>query len=177
MYIFIFQKVSQAIPAFQSEFFSKNTVYEAINDNLILVLSIIKQWFSLLLQTIKIWLMKAFLTPILFISLVSIFSCQQSTFDSKICEDTTFLHDAVDKTTEVIVHDIFSPVVAGRIYAYSSVASYEALRQGYQNEYKSLAGQLNGLEPVPPAPQDRKIDFNIAALQAYMNVSKALIFS
>ena len=158
-------------------FLSKNPVPEALNDNLILVLSIIKQGFSLLLRIIKIRLMKAFLTPVLFISLVSIFSCQQSTFDSKICEDTSFFHDAVDKTTEVIVHDIFSPVVAGRIYAYSSVAAYEALRQGYQNEYKSLAGQLNGLEPVPPAPQDQKVDFNIAALHAYMSVSKALIFS
>ncbi|HUR30008.1 MAG TPA: hypothetical protein VMZ69_01180, partial [Saprospiraceae bacterium] len=121
--------------------------------------------------------MKAFLTPILFIAFACFFSCQQSTFDSKICEDTSFLHDAVNKTTEVIVHDIFSPVVAGRIYAYSSIACYEALRQGYQKEYRSLAGQLNGLEPVPAAPQDQKIDFNIAGLQAYMTVSKALIFS
>ncbi len=109
--------------------------------------------------------------------ILSVFSCQQSTFDSKICENTSFIHDAVNKTTEVIVHDIFSPVVAGRIYAYSNIACYEALRQGYPTEYKSLAGQLNGLDEVPPAPSDQKIDFNIASLLGYLTVSKALNFS
>lgn len=112
-----------------------------------------------------------------FLLVFFIFSCQDSTFDSKICENTSFLHDAVNKTTEVIVHDIFSPVVAARIYAYSSIACYEALRQGYKDDYKTLAGQLNGFEEVPVPPADQKIDFNISALHAYMAVSQALIFS
>ena len=121
--------------------------------------------------------MKACISPILFCLFLFAIGCQQSTFDSKICQNTSYIHDAVNKTTEVIVHDIFSPVVAGRIYAYSNIACYEALRQGYPNDYKSLAGQLNGLDPVPEAPADPKIDFNIAALHAYLTVSKALIFS
>ena len=121
--------------------------------------------------------MKAHITPLLFALFLSAFACQDGTFDSKICENTSFLHDAVNKTTEVIVHDIFSPVVAGRIYAYSNIACYETLRQGYSKDYKSLAGQLNGLEPVPAPPADQKVDFNISALQAYLTVSKALIFS
>ncbi|HUR29978.1 MAG TPA: vanadium-dependent haloperoxidase [Saprospiraceae bacterium] len=115
-----------------------------------------------------------------FLSIFFIFltiGCQQSNFDSKICQNTNYIHDAVNKTTEVIVHDIFSPVVAGRIYAYSNIACYEALRQGYPKDYKSFAGQLNGLTEIPAAPLDQKIDFNIAALQAYLTVSKALIFS
>lgn len=121
--------------------------------------------------------MKALFSPILFCLVLFVSSCQQSEFDSKICENTSFIHAAVNKTTEVIVHDIFSPVVAGRIYAYCNIASYEALRQGYTKEYQSLAGQLNGLEATPPPPGEEKIDFNIAALQAYLTVSKALIFS
>ena len=126
---------------------------------------------------IKLNLMKAFFFPGLFGLIVMATSCQQSTFDSKISENTRHLHDAVNKTTEVIVHDIFSPVVAGRIYAYSSIACYEALRQGYADQFKTLAGQVNGLEAVPAAPADQQIDFNIAALEAYLNVSKSLIFS
>ena len=115
--------------------------------------------------------------PLLLCAFLMVPACQQSTFDSKICEDTSFIHHAVNRTTEVIVHDIFSPVVAARIYAYSSIALYEALRQGYADQYRTLAGQVNGLEEIPAAPQDQKIDFNISALQAYLTVSKALIFS
>ena len=121
--------------------------------------------------------MKVLFTSFLIVSALFISSCSQGTFDSKICENTSFIHSAVDKTTEVIVHDIFSPVVAARIYAYSSIAMYEALRQGYADQFKSMAGQLNGLEEVPPAPADQKVDYNIAAIHAYLTVSKALIFS
>ncbi len=105
-----------------------------------------------------------------------VFACREEPFDATVCENTSLIHDAVDKTTEVIVHDIFSPVVAGRIYAYTNIALYEALRSGHP-EYKSFAGQLNGLTEVPVPSADQKIDCNIAALQAYMSVSKALIFS
>lgn len=80
--------------------------------------------------------MKATFYPLFFTLILLAVSCQQSTFDSKICENTSYLHDAVNKTSEVIVHDIFSPVVAARIYAYSNIAAYEALRQGYQKDYK-----------------------------------------
>ncbi|MEL6944827.1 MAG: phosphatidic acid phosphatase, partial [Bacteroidota bacterium] len=62
--------------------------------------------------------------------------------------DPQFIHQSTKKITDVIVHDIFSPPVASRIYAYSSIAAYEALQQGYP-EYQSLAGQLNGLESLP----------------------------
>ena len=34
-------------------------------------------------------------------------------------------HAAVDKLTEVMVHDIFSPPVASRIYVYPNIAAYE----------------------------------------------------
>ncbi len=120
--------------------------------------------------------MKPHISPAIFFILLSFFACQEPSFDATISENTTYLHNAVDKTTEVIVHDIFSPVVAGRIYAYSNIACYEALRQG-NPKFKSLAGQLRELTEVPAPPADTKIDFNIAGLQAYLTVSKALIFS
>jgi hypothetical protein len=59
-----------------------------------------------------------------------------------------FLHRSVKQVTDVIVHDIFSPPVAARIYTYMSIAGYEAAI--HQDEkYVTLAGQLKGLEPVP----------------------------
>lgn len=108
---------------------------------------------------------------------ILISSCKNTSFDAKMCGKTEYLHDAVKKTTDVIVHDIFSPVVAARIYAYSNIAAYEAFRFDNPKKYKSLAGQLNELTAVPEPPKDQPINFDIAGLEAYVNVSKALIFS
>lgn len=83
--------------------------------------------------------------------------------------------NSVDKVTEIMVHDIFSPPVASRIYAYPNVAAYEIMAQANSN-YRSLAGQLNELNPVPKAA-DSTVNFRLAALIAHMEVSKKLIFS
>ncbi|MDX1333061.1 MAG: phosphatidic acid phosphatase, partial [Robiginitalea sp.] len=37
------------------------------------------------------------------------------------------LHASNDKLTEVMVHDIFSPPVASRVYAYPNIAAYEIM--------------------------------------------------
>lgn len=87
-----------------------------------------------------------------------------------------YLHQSVKRLTDVIVHDIFSPPVASRIYAYASIAGYEALVNGYP-EYQSLAGQLNGLEGVPQPNASEEYSFSIAGLHAFLTVGKALIFS
>ena len=89
--------------------------------------------------------------------------------------DAELLHDAVKQLTDVIVYDIFSPPQASRVYAYSSVAAYEVLRQG-QPGYRSLAGQLQGLTPVP-APDSGEISLPLAGVHAFMTVGRALTFS
>ncbi|WP_394802450.1 vanadium-dependent haloperoxidase [Aquimarina acroporae] len=85
-------------------------------------------------------------------------------------------HKVVDKLTEVIVHDIFSPPVASRIYNYPNIAAYEIIRQENQ-KYKSLASQLHGLETVPAADTTKIVNYKVAALIAYLDVGKELIFS
>jgi hypothetical protein len=112
----------------------------------------------------------------LLISLIYTPACNHTKYDPAICANTSLIHHSIDKTTEIIVHDIFSPVVAGRIYAYTNIALYETLRQGHP-EYKSLAGQLRDLTEVPAPPADSKVDVNLAGLHAYVTVAKALIFS
>src|SRR6187455_2060249 len=107
---------------------------------------------------------------------LGVFACKKTTYDNKITDNTNYIHNSVKKTTEIIVHDIFSPVVAARIYAYSNIALYETLRQE-QKKYKSFAGQLHGLTDIPEPPKGEKIDINLAGLHAFMTVSKALIFS
>ncbi len=90
--------------------------------------------------------------------------------------DPELYHRAVKQLTDVIVHDIFSPPVASRIYAYSTIAGYEAMAAG-DSRYKSLAGQVNGLYPVPAPEAGLEYAFPVAALQAQIAVGKALIFS
>ena len=41
--------------------------------------------------------------------------------------DPSLFHESMQKLTDVIVYDIFSPPVASRIYAYPTIAAYEVL--------------------------------------------------
>lgn len=87
-----------------------------------------------------------------------------------------YMHRSMKKITDVIVHDIFSPPVASRIYAYSSIAAYEALQQQYP-EYQSLAGQLTDLTTLPQPNTEEEYCFPLASMHACLTVGKALIFS
>lgn len=87
-----------------------------------------------------------------------------------------FYHRAVKQVTDVIVHDIFSPPQAGRIYAYAGIAGYEALAAG-DSSLLSLAGQIPHLPAVPAPPTGTEIAHPVAAVAAQLKVGKALIFS
>jgi hypothetical protein len=90
--------------------------------------------------------------------------------------DAELLHAAVSKLSSVIIYDIFSPPQASRAYAYSSIAAYETLRQGHPS-YRTLAGQVNGLTPVPAPDSGVVYDYSLAGVHAFMTVGKALTFS
>lgn len=90
--------------------------------------------------------------------------------------DADLLHDAVHQVSDVIVYDIFSPPQASRVYAYASIAAYEALRPS-DSSYRSLAGQVNALTPVPAPPAGVELSHALAGVHAYMVVGEALTFS
>lgn len=91
-------------------------------------------------------------------------------------EDPAYLHNSIKYITDVIVHDIFSPPVASRIYAYTSIAAYEAAIQG-NDEFVSLAGQVHELTPFPQPDKDKVYCFQLASVQAALVVGKTLVFS
>lgn len=91
-------------------------------------------------------------------------------------KDADFLHRSVKQVTDVIVHDIFSPPVASRIYLYMSVAGYEAAIHDNPN-YLSLAGQLKDLKSVPKPEAGQEYSFELASVEAMLTVGKALVFS
>ncbi|MDT7832742.1 vanadium-dependent haloperoxidase [Flavobacteriaceae bacterium S356] len=113
------------------------------------------------------------LTITILISFV-LLSCSSSTEKIEITPND--YHHAVDKLTSVMIHDIFSPPVASRIYAYPNIASYEVLNQG-STRYKSLANQLNGLEKLQHEASTTGIDLKLASIIAYLDVAKELVFS
>lgn len=85
-------------------------------------------------------------------------------------------HASVDKVIEIMIHDIFSPPVASRIFAYPNIAAYEIIAKN-NDTYKSLAGQVTGLESIPGPKNSENINYEMAALIAHMDLSKRLIFS
>ncbi|GAA4321923.1 hypothetical protein GCM10023115_49740 [Pontixanthobacter gangjinensis] len=110
---------------------------------------------------------------LLFFLGVLLLSCEK---DKPIEVTSEDYHMAVDKLTEIQVHDIFSPPVSSRIYAYSNIAAYEAMRIG-DKDYKSLAGQLTDFEPVPTPEDTTGLNPKIASIVAFYEIGKKLIFS
>jgi len=110
----------------------------------------------------------------LFLITASITSC--ATKNDPIVITPEHFHNAIDKVTEVIIHDIFSPPVASRIYAYPNIAAYEILAVN-DVAFNSLSGQIPSLTNIPAPPQEATINFELAALIAHMEMSKRLIFS
>jgi len=86
-------------------------------------------------------------------------------------------HNALDKLTEVMVYDIFSPPVASRVYVYPSIAAYEVIAQDTSQNFKSLKGQIPHFNGISKAEKVEDINLNMASLMAYLNVGEELIFS
>jgi hypothetical protein len=111
-------------------------------------------------------------TLFLFLSFLFIVSCKKEGIQI----ETNDFHFLVDEVTEVMIHDIFSPPVASRIYAYPNIAAYEVLNSE-NGKYQSLSHQLNDLTAVESLPKNEQTNKRLAALIAYLDVAKELVFS
>ena len=85
------------------------------------------------------------------------------------------LRRAEKAVTDVMVHDIFSPPVAARIYLYTNIAAYETLVKANPESYASLHGQVKGF-PAIPGPRE-KIAFPLASVYAFLLAGKKFVFS
>ena len=85
-------------------------------------------------------------------------------------------HQLVQKLTDIIVVDIFTPPVASRIYANCSIAMYEALRHG-DSSYASIASKLKGFGPMPVPDSGETYDYALAAIQSFCETAKKVTFS
>lgn len=110
------------------------------------------------------------LRKIIILTLSPLLSLAQSTKS----DHATPLHRAHKALTSVIVHDIFSPPVASRIYVYAHMAAYEVIIQ-HNTSYQSLSGQVENFPKVLPA--EKPVDYRLAGVYAFLQTGKALIFS
>ncbi|WP_158858365.1 vanadium-dependent haloperoxidase [Lunatibacter salilacus] len=83
---------------------------------------------------------------------------------------------ANDQLTDAMVHDIFSPPVASRIYAYAALAPFEVAAFADSANIQSLMGQLNGFEKKDFSPQSDAY-YPMAAMAAFYYVGARLVFS
>src|SRR5678809_1562964 len=115
--------------------------------------------------------------------LLVIITCSFIPFSSKagndwksITENPSYIHRTMKEITDVIVHDIYSPPFASRIYAYVSIAGYEAAISSNKNYY-SFASQLHGLTELPKPDPSKQYSAGLSAVYAMLTVAKALIIS
>jgi len=80
------------------------------------------------------------------------------------------LHDWYRMILELVRHTpTYTPPVASRAFAYTAIIAYESTAAAAPDTLASLAGQVNGLPPVPPrddAPYDEAAVLNAALARA-----------
>jgi len=108
-----------------------------------------------------------------FWAIILLFSCDKQ---QPIVVSVDDLHNSIDQVTNIMIHDIFSPPVASRVYAYPNIAAYEIVAMADSN-YVSLANQVRDLTAIPKPDSLKTVNYKLAALIAHIDISRRLIFS
>jgi hypothetical protein len=86
------------------------------------------------------------------------------------------LQRAERNLTRAIVHDIFSPPVASRIYLYANAAAYETLIAGTKTG-GSLYGKVSNFPKCAEISKSGNINYELAAVHAFFRTGGKLVFS
>jgi hypothetical protein len=108
--------------------------------------------------------------------LTCIISCKNKTDYKTYLHDPLLFSTTVHELNDVVMGNNFPPMVAARNYAYAAIAAYEVMVAAHPDQYQSLAGQVHGLTALPTAVANQPIDYELAALLAYMKVGEAVTF-
>jgi hypothetical protein len=91
-------------------------------------------------------------------------------------KDPDLFSKTVHELNTVVMGNNFSPIVASRNYLYANAAAYEVIAAEFPEKYNSLAGQLNGLHPLPKPIPGKKLDFEFASLLAFCKLGESVTF-
>ncbi len=108
--------------------------------------------------------------------IASLYSCKPNLQYKSYLHDPQLFSNTVHELNGVVMGNNFPPMIAARNYTYGAIAAYEIIAAGYPNRYQSLAGQLKGLTKVARPLPNTPVDFQLAALLAYIKVGEAVTF-
>ena len=87
-----------------------------------------------------------------------------------------WLHQADNALTAVLVHDVFSPPVASRVYLYSHIAAYEAIVHAIpQSGFVSLKNSIKNFPIIPHTTEP--INIELASVAAFYYTADKYVFS
>ena len=108
------------------------------------------------------------MASIFLLASIILFACNQR--ENKKLDSVDVLINNEDQLTQIIIYDVFTPPVASRIYVYSSIAAYEAIR--HMDNSPSISDKLNGFDKMPLPDPSKKYDYTLAASEAFFKVAR-----
>ena len=89
--------------------------------------------------------------------------------------DPLLYSKTVKRLNDIVLENNFPPMIASRNYVYANIAAYECIVSG-DSSYRSLAGQIRHMPPMPTPTPGKPVDFSLAALLAFTKVGNAVTF-
>lgn len=86
-----------------------------------------------------------------------------------------YIHRWNSALNEVMMEDGFSPAAQARFFSYLHIAAYEASRFAAPG-YRSFAGLVRDLEPIPLPDTACRYDWRVSAMAAYKKVASLSLF-
>lgn len=93
-----------------------------------------------------------------------------------VINEVEIVHQIQDQLTQVIIYDVFTPPVASRIYAYTSLAGYETIRWKDSSSF-SLTEKMKGFAPMPKPEPGKSYNYTLAYVKAFSDMANRVIFS
>ena len=100
--------------------------------------------------------------------------CSKTEKEIQITPD--FYHSVVDKLSATITHDVFSPPVASRVYAYPNAAAFETLNSHNGKGLNTFLNKKSELKITTIEP-DNNVNLKLSSTIAFLEVAKELVFS
>lgn len=108
--------------------------------------------------------------------MIFFFSCKNEDGYKKMFSDPELYSKTVHELNEVVMGNNFPPIVASRNYTYAAIAGYEVMVVSAPSRYRTLAGQIHGLDTLQTIHDTADIYFPLASILAYCRVGEAVTF-